>query len=176
MRSRLLVPLLALALTGATTSCNDEITALNRSFEEDATWTATLNGANEVPAVTTPATGRAWLVDRGNTIDFYMEYSGLLQNASNAHIHRTTTSGVMVQLPFVQGATSGVVVATIDMTRLTSTGAVDVAPLETGNQTAQEFRDLLNNNGAYVNVHSSSRTTPETGFPGGEIRGTIVPK
>jgi CHRD domain-containing protein len=168
MRSRLLVPVFALALTGATMSCSDEITALNRSFEEDATWTATLNGANEVPAVTTPATGRSWLVDRGNTIDIYVEYSGLVANATNAHIHRTSSSGVMVQLPFVQGATSGQVVATIDMTRLVN-NVNDVAPLETGNQSAADFRTLLNTGGAYVNVHSVTN-------PGGEIRGTINPK
>ena len=168
MRSRLLVPLFALALTGATTSCNDEITALNRSFEEDAAWAATLNGANESPPVTTPATGRAWLVDRGNTIDVYVEYSGLVANTTNAHIHRTATSGVMVQLPWVTGATSGVVVTTIDMTRLVN-GVNDVAPLETGNQSAADFRTLLNTGGAYVNVHSATNQ-------GGEIRGTINPK
>jgi CHRD domain-containing protein len=172
MRSRLLVPVFALALIGATTSCNDEITALNRSFEKDATWTATLSGADEVPPVTTPATGRAWLVDRGNTIDVYVEYSGLLANASNAHIHRTSTSGLMVQLPFVNGATSGTVVTTIDMTRLVA-GVNDVAPLENGNQSAADFRTLLNTGGAYVNVHSSPQPP---GFPGGEIRGTINPK
>jgi CHRD domain-containing protein len=171
MRSRLLVPLFALALTGATTSCNDEITALNRSFEEDATWEATLNGANESPPVTTPATGRAWLVDRGNTIDYYMEYSGLLANASNAHIHRTATGAVMIQLAFVR-QTNGVVVGTIDV----SPSVTDVSPSppgETGNQTVAELRTLLGNGGVYVNVHSSPSPP---GFPGGEIRGTINPK
>ncbi|MFN2566028.1 MAG: CHRD domain-containing protein [Gemmatimonadaceae bacterium] len=171
MRSRLLVPVFALALIGAGTSCDDEVTGIQdigEAFQEDATWEATLSGANESPPVTTPATGRAWFVDRGNTIDFYIEYSGLTSNTTNAHIHRTSTTGVMVQLPFVTGATSGTVVGTIDMTRL-SGGVNDVAPLETGNQSAADFRTLLNNGGAYVNIHSLNNT-------GGEIRGTINPR
>jgi CHRD domain-containing protein len=165
MRSRLLVPVVALALTGAIASCSDEITALNRSFEKDATWTATL--ASEVAGVPATATGRAWLVDRGNTIDFYMDYSGLTSNVTNAHIHRTATSGVLIQLPFVR-QTSGVVVATIDV----SAGVTDISPSppgETGTQTVAEFRTLLGNGGVYVNVHTVNN-------PGGEIRGTINPK
>ena len=172
MRSRLLVTAFALAVTGLVASCDDEdITGIDENFEEDATWEAVLNGANETPAVTTPATGRAWLVDRGNTIDFYMEYSGLTSNTTNAHIHRGAAGvagGTMVQLPYVNGATSGVAVLTIDMTRLVG-GVNDVAPLETGNQSAADFRALLNSGGAYVNVHSANNT-------GGEIRGQIVPR
>jgi hypothetical protein len=172
MRSRLLVTAFALALTGIVASCDDEeITGIDENFEEDATWEAVLNGANETPAITTSATGRAWLVDRGNTIDFYMEYSGLTSNTTNAHIHRGAAGvagGTMVQLPYVNGATSGVAVLTIDMTRLVA-GANDVAPLENGNQSAADFRALLNSGGAYVNVHSANHT-------GGEIRGQIVPR
>jgi hypothetical protein len=166
MRSRLLISAFAFAFTGIVASC-DDVTSIEENFEDDATWEATLSGANESPPVTTAATGRAWFIDRGNTIDYYMEYSGLTSNATNAHIHRTSTTGVMVQLFFVNGATSGVVVGTIDMTRLAPNTTInDVAPLETGNQSAQDFRDLLNNGGTYVNVHSANNL-------GGEIRGTI---
>ena len=173
MRSRLLVSVFAFALTGAVTSCEDNITAIDQNFEENATWEATLSGANETPAVTTSATGRALFIDRGNTIDYYMEYSGLTSNAINAHIHRGAAGvagGTMVQLFFVNGATSGVVIGTIDMTRLAGTPPTnDVAPLETGNQSAADFRTLLNTGGAYVNVHSVN-------FGGGEIRGQINPR
>ena len=111
------------------------------------------------------------MVDRGNTIDFYMEYSGLTSNTTNAHIHRGAAGvpgGTMVQLPYVNGATSGVAVLTIDMTRLVN-GVNDVAPLETGNQSAADFRALLNSGGAYVNVHSANHG-------GGESRGQIGPR
>jgi hypothetical protein len=171
MRSRLLVTAFALAFTSVVASCGDEITAINENFEDNATWEAVLNGANETPAVTTSGTGRALFIDRGNTIDFYIEYSGLTSNTTNAHIHRGATGvagGTMVQLPFVTGATSGTVIGTIDMTRL-SGGVNDVAPLETGNQSAADFRALLNSGGAYVNYHSVNNG-------GGEIRGQIVPR
>src|SRR5687767_10825789 len=50
MRSRLLVPVLALTLTGVITSCDDEsISGIDDNFEENATWVAELNGANERP-------------------------------------------------------------------------------------------------------------------------------
>jgi hypothetical protein len=166
MRSRLLVPVLALALISAIASCSDTITSLDRNFEDDATWIATMNGANERPtAVTTPATGRAWFIDRGTTIDYRMEYSGLLANANNAHIHRGTADvagAVMVQLSFVR-LTSGVVLGTIDMTQ------ADISS-EAGTQTPDELRSLLNSGGAYVNVHSSPQPP---GFPAGEIRGQV---
>jgi CHRD domain-containing protein len=161
MRSRLLVPVFALALTGAVVSCGDDITALDQTFQEDATWQATL--ASEVAGVPATATGRSWLVDKGNSIDFYMEYSGLTSNVTNAHIHRTATSAVMVQLPFVR-QTSGVVVSTIDV----SAGVTDISS-EAGTQTVAEFRTLLANGGAYVNVHTVNN-------PGGEVRGTITPR
>jgi hypothetical protein len=170
-----LVTAFALVVAGLVASCDDEgITGIDENFEEDATWEAVLNGANERPSpITTPATGRAWFVDRGNTIDYYMEYSGLTANATNAHIHRGTAEvagGTLVQLFFVNGATDGAVVGTIDMTRLApGTTTVDVAPLETGNTSAADFRALLNSGGVYVNVHSATNT-------GGEIRGQILPR
>ncbi len=170
MRSRLLVPVFAIALLGAVTSCDDDDIAglddLAESFEEEATWVANLTA--EVQGAPATATGRAFFVDRGNTIDYYIEYSGLSSNTTNAHIHRGTTQGVMVQLPYVNGATSGQVVGTIDMTRI-SGGANDVAPLETGAQSAADFRTALNTGATYVNIHSAN-------FTGGEIRGTINPR
>jgi hypothetical protein len=162
MRSRLFIPALALALTGVITSC-DGATGIDENFRDDATWTTTMNGANERPnPVTTPATGRAWFIDRGNSIDYYMEYSGLTSTAINAHIHRipaTEPGPVMVQLTFVrqQGA---VVLGTIDMT------VADISA-EAGTQPPSELRTLLDNGGTYVNVHSTTN-------PGGEIRGTIT--
>lgn len=166
MRSRLLVPVFMLAVAGVLASCDDDISGIDESFEEDATWEAALT--SEVAGVPETSTGRAWFIDRGNTIDYFIEYSGLTSNTTNAHIHRTATSGVMVQLPFVNQATSGTVIGTIDMTRLVG-GVNDVAPLETGNQSAADFRTLLGNGGVYVNIHTVNN-------PGGEIRGTIVPR
>ena len=159
MRSRLLVPVFAIALIGTSTSCEETtgLDDLGQAFRNDATWVANLTA--EVQGAPATATGRAWFVDRGNTIDYYMEYSGLSSNATNAHIHRGSTGGAMVQMSWVSQP-SGTVVGSIDMAR------ADVGTNEAGTQTAQELRDLLNSGGGYVNVHSVN-------FGGGEIRGTI---
>jgi hypothetical protein len=171
MRSRSLVSVLALALTGATLSCGDDILGIDRNFEENATWTATLSPANEVPATNSTATGRAWFIDRGSTIDWRLEYSGLVANASGAHVHRGAAGvngGIVIPLTFV-AQRSGVAIGTIDMT------LADVSSSEAGVQSAADIRALLSS-GGYVNVHSNSGTTPQTGFPGGEIRGQVAPR
>jgi hypothetical protein len=165
MRSRLLVSIFAFTLTGVIASCTDEITALDRNFEDNATWQATL--AAEVAGAPATATGRAWFVDRGSRIDYYIEYSGLSTNATNAHLHLTVGGGIYVQVQFVRQQ-SGVVVGSFD----TSPGVTDVSPQppgtpgQAGTQTVAEFRNLLDTGGLYVNVHSEQ-------FGGGEIRGTV---
>jgi len=171
MQRRWLVPVAAVALIGVTASCDDEsISGIDENFEENATWTATLNAANERPTpVNSPATGRAWFIDNGNTITYRMEYSGLLAPANAAHIHRGTADvagAVMVPLTII-AQTSGVTIGTIDMT------VADVSN-EAGVQSPADLRALLNSGGAYVNVHSNCGCTPQTGFPGGEIRGQTV--
>ena len=49
-------------------------------------FSADLSGANEVPAVTTPATGTATLTVNGDVIEYSIDVSEL-QNALVAHIH-----------------------------------------------------------------------------------------
>jgi hypothetical protein len=163
MRSRLLISVFAFALTGVIASCND-VTSVSENFEEDATWVANLNAANEVqtPAVNSPATGRAWFVDRGDAVDFFLEYDGLVANATGAHIHRGlagTNGQIMVTLSFV-GRQSGFAMGTIDMTRtdVSEETAIVVSP--------DDLRNLMNGGGVYANVHSTT-------YPNGEIRGQV---
>jgi hypothetical protein len=165
MRSRLLISTFAFALTGVIASCND-VTSVSENFEEDATWVANLNAANEVqtPAVSSPATGRAWFVDRGDAVDFFLEYDGLVANATAAHIHRGAAGangGIMVPLNVV-GRQSAFVVGTIDMT------VTDVSQ-ETAVVSPAELRTMMNNGEVYVNVHSTT-------YPAGEIRGQVNPR
>ncbi len=168
MQRRWLVPVAAVALIGVTASCNDDsISGIDENFEENATWTATLNGANERPTPNnSPATGRAWFIDNGSTITYRLEYSGLAAPAFAAHIHRGTADvagAVMVPLTVV-AQTSGVTIGTIDMT------VADISS-EAGTQSPADLRALLSSGGAYVNVHTNCNCTPQTGFTGGEIRG-----
>jgi hypothetical protein len=173
MRRRLLVPVLALAFaaTGVIASCTDEITAIDRSFEENATWVATLNGANERPTpVTTPATGEAFFVDNGTSITYFITYRGLTTNATASHIHVGTAEqagGIIIDLPppnpsVLPAATSGEIAGTINMTATNvGTRTTAVSP--------QQLRDFFNTSGVYVNVHS-------TQYGGGEIRGQVRPR
>jgi hypothetical protein len=173
MRSRLLVTAFALAVTGTLASCDDEaITGIDEGFDETATWRADLNAANEVqtPAVNSPATGRAWFTDNGNTITFYIEYDGLVAPLTASHIHRGAAGAngaIMVDLtPRPTGQRSGIWAGTIDMT------VADVSS-EGGTQSPADLRALLDDGDAYVNIHSSGTATPP-GYPGGEIRGQLV--
>lgn len=114
-----------------------------------------LNGAQE--GVVTPATGDANLIldDVANTLDMSLTYTGLLTPLTNAHIHccslPPTPAGVIVPMvpPMTTGATSGVFNNVFNLT------PTQVAQILSG--------------GAYINLHT-------TGFPGGEIRGQIVPE
>jgi hypothetical protein len=172
MRSRLLVPVFAFALIGVVTSCEEDISGIDEGFDQTATWRADLNAANEIqtPAVNSPATGRAWFTDNGNTITFYIEYDNLVAPITAAHIHRGAAGvngNIMVDLlPRPTGQRSGIWAGTIDMT------LADISS-EAGTQPPSELRTLLDDGDAYVNIHSSGTATPP-GYPAGEIRGQVV--
>jgi hypothetical protein len=136
-------------------------------------FTATLSGANEVPAVTTPATGNATLSVSGTQITYTINATNL-QNAVLGHIHlaaagqngpvRLNLCGTGAPEPPCTSGTGTVVVAT------GTNGA-------TLGITFDELLSAMRSGGAYVNVHTSAPgcTDGEPGCnPGGEIRGQIV--
>ena len=173
MQSRSLVAVVALASVGVLASCDNDITSIGEGLDDTATWVADLNAANERQAtpVNSPATGRAWFTDNGNTLTFYIEYRDLVAPLTLAHIHRGTadvSGAVMVDLRPATGQRSGVWAGTVDMT------VADVSS-EAGVQSPADLRALLNSGGAYVNIHTSGTATPP-GFPAGEIRGQLNPR
>ena len=117
---------------------------------------ATINGAQENPAVTTTATGTAiMLYDvAANTFDLVVSISGMTNTASASHIHEGAV-----------GANGGVV---------TNLGA-EAAYVRSGNTLTQTFKGIthggdklkLIQGGAYFNIHSAQ-------FPGGEARGQLI--
>ncbi len=116
-----------------------------------------LGGNQSVPANASTASGSATVTvdDVANTVGVSLTFTGLTGgNASAAHIHccvATTANGpVIIPFPTFPAATSGA------YTNLFSgISAANIAGIEAGL--------------AYINIHN-------TGFPGGEIRGDIVPE
>jgi uncharacterized protein (TIGR03118 family) len=114
-------------------------------------FTVLLNGASEIPAVDTPATGIGTLAIEGTNLAYHITFSGLSGPAGAAHIHlpaaptNTASPTIFFTVP---SATAG----TISGTAALTTDALSA----------------IVNGMAYVNIH-----TPSHG--GGEIRGQIVP-
>jgi hypothetical protein len=129
-------------------------------------FTATLSGANEVPAKTTAATGTADYTVNGTTVNYTISFTGLTANATIAHIHAgavgengSTPINFTTQLPkLTAGSFTGSFTAS-DVAAGTSPGGVTV--------TAGSLDSLLTAMRAgntYTNIHTSTN-------PGGEIRG-----
>jgi hypothetical protein len=144
------------------------------------TFKADLIGYEEVPAVSTAATGEFQAkVDAGPVIDYTLTYSNI-QNAFAAHIHfgqKSVNGGVSA---FLCGGgdkppcppTGGTVSGTIDAADVIGPTSQGIAPGE-----IQELIDAMEFGVTYANVHTTDGdTTPNEGpgdFPGGEIRGQI---
>ena len=139
-------------------------------------FTATLSGANEVPAVTTTATGTATLSVSGSQITYTINVTNL-QNAVLGHIHlaaagvngpvRLNLCGTGAPEPDCSTAPTGVLATG---TNGTTVGAPPI--------TFEELVTAMRTGGAYVNVHTNAAgcTPGAPGCnPGGEIRGQIVP-
>jgi hypothetical protein len=134
-------------------------------------FSATLLGANEVPAVQTPATGTATLSVSGAAITYTINVTNL-QDPVLGHIHvapagengpvRLNLCGTGAPEPACTGGT-GVLATGTNGATLGITFDALLSAMRTG--------------GAYVNVHTSSEgcTDGEPGCnPGGEIRGQVV--
>jgi hypothetical protein len=118
-------------------------------------WSFIMDGVQE--GVVTPGTGNAVVIldDVALTLDVSLSYSGLLGPVNNAHIHCCSLppvpSGVIIPFvpPMTTGATAG------------SFANVFVINATLANQIKSGL--------SYINIHT-------TVFPGGEIRGQIIPE
>lgn len=145
------------------------------------TFKAALTGFQEVPAVSTEASGtfRAKVDPAGPTIEYELSYSDI-QNAFAAHIHlgqAGVNGGVSA---FLCGggdkpacpATGGTVTGTIDAADVIGPASQGIAAGE-----IEELIDAMSAGVTYANVHTNDGVAPpNTGpgdFPGGEIRGQI---
>ena len=119
---------------------------------------ATLNGASEVPATTSTATGTATYTVSGSTVNYSVTYSGLSGPPGAAHIHAGApgvAGGVVVGLKGLPTTASG-----------TITGSFTQADFDAKSPIGT-FADLLAQMQAgntYTNIHTQANG-------GGEIRG-----
>jgi len=139
--------------------CKDDTTGIPSNVE---IFTATLNGANEVPALPAPttATGEATFTVMGNLLSWEVSVTNL-QNVSIGHIHfgaAGAAGGVMVNLAPTPGSYT--------TTTVIASGSLTVADSVLVHMRAGD---------AYVNIHTSDNALPGNNtpgdYPGGEIRG-----
>jgi len=138
------------------------------------TWIGALLGSNEVPAVSTPASGFVTITLNNRMLSLVMNWSGLTGgNPTAGHIHCCVAPGsnVGVAVNFLNfpATASGSYSNTFD---LTSTAVYNGNFRNTfgGGTTAGAEAALINglNSGhAYVNIHNRQ-------FPGGELRADVT--
>jgi hypothetical protein len=149
---------------------------------DTVSYEVTLTGPGESPPNASPGTGFAFiLIDTSaHTLNIVSEtFSGLLGTTTASHIHCCTalsgvaTSGVATQVPtfsgFPLGVTSGSYSMLFDMTQASTWNPAFITA--SGGTTAGAEAALAAGataGEAYLNIHS-------TAFPGGEIRGFLVP-
>jgi hypothetical protein len=143
--------LLATAVALVAAGCDDDDD--NGTGPEPEVYSATLTGANEVPAVNTTAQGTATFTVDGNDIDYVVTITNWPagRTVTAAHIHNppTQTPGTGTVL---LGWPTGSITTTGGSGTVTASDA-QLATIRAGN--------------TYFNVHSSANT-------GGEIRGNLV--
>ena len=141
-------------------------------------WVATLNGASEAPPNASPGAGSATFSLSGTMFTINVSFAGLVGVVTAAHIHCCTaapftgTVAVATQTPsfvgFPSGVTGGSYLHTFDISVasfyragfITSSGGLAAAQAL--------FVSNLGTGREYFNIHTTT-------FPGGEIRGFIVP-
>ena len=144
---------------------------------------APLSGAVEDPPNTSQGTGiaRVFIDDVADTMRVTANFSALGSNTTAAHIHCCTlvplagTIGVATQVPsftgFPLGVNSGIFDQTYDMLMASSYNPAFLNSAVNGGNPEAAFNTLLTGmigQQSYFNIHT-------TVFPGGEIRGFLVP-
>lgn len=163
MKARLAISALLACAAVTMVACDDDNEPTGGGNTPE-TFTATLAGADEVPPVTTTATGSAGFTatpgTSATTVTYSVTVNGLTGPAVAAHIHGpadvNTAAGVIVPLTITGTGTSGAIIGG----SFTSTGNANVS--------MDSLLVLLRNGNAYVNVHTALH-------PDGEIRGQIRP-
>jgi len=145
-------------------------------------YSGAMSGPAEAPPNASPGVGIATVTVDLDLATFRIQanFSGLTGTTTAAHIHGLTAvpgagvAGVATQTPsftgFPLGVTSGVMDTTYDMTLASSYNASCITA--NGGTVGGAFQALLTGleqGRTYFNIHSTT-------FPGGEIRGFLIPE
>jgi hypothetical protein len=157
---------LAAALTGSLVFA---VAASGNHRSSPRTFSAGLNGYQEIPSISTLGGGQLTLRVNGGSVQYRLAYRNLEGTAQQAHIHlgrRESNGGVIA---FLCGGgnkpacpASGAITGTIT--------AADIQPIPAQGIAAGELAELvraIRASATYANVHTTS-------FASGEIRGQIV--
>ncbi len=125
-----------------------------------------LSGDQEVPPVTTPATGFAsvMLDMDSNFLTWDISYQDLKAPLTGAHFHGPADFGVNASVLVNLFPTTGVTSGTI-------AGSTTLA--EAQGFSANEIRDFIAGGMTYINLHSDGA---QGGHGAGELRGQVVPE
>jgi hypothetical protein len=155
------------ALLPAALACGDD----DDSGPSGTSFSATLSGAEEVPAVPTTATGTATFTVDGGQITYTVNVTGI-QNAVVSHIH-IAPAGENGPVRMNLCGTGAPLPACVSGTGVLATGS-NAATLGI---TFDELVAAMQAGDAYVNVHTDNGSPPPNSGPGdmqsGEIRGQI---
>lgn len=156
IRRFLKLALPTLALTFAGTACDDDGSDI--STEQ---FRADLNGENEVPPVSTDATGSATFAGIDDTSFSYQLNTSAMTGVIQAHIH----SGAAGENGPIRVFLYGPQVPPVDVEAGELASGV-IGQGDVDGITYAELLDQMRNGTAYVNVHTEAN-------PAGEIRGQI---
>ena len=172
----------------------NEIGSIPTAFPAIASTPSPSSATGYTGAVLSDGTGTAKLdLDKNaGTITYTLSYSNVGTTPPKtgtvlfAHIHfgkSRDSGGVLVffctNRPFGPPANTGPIPPACPVNSGTVSGtwkAANVQAISGQNVQAGDFDalvDALTSNTAYANVHTTSGTTPENAFPGGEIRGQV---
>jgi hypothetical protein len=155
--------LMSMALAVGLVACGDDD---DEPANPETSFTATLSGTNEVPPVTTDASGTATFTISEGQIEYTVNVMGI-ENVEVAHIHtgREGQNGP-VRLNLCGTADTPACSTTGDGVLVTNTNGTTVG---TPAITFDELVDAIQSDSAYANVHTTQNLN-------GEIRGQIVPE
>jgi hypothetical protein len=141
------------------------LTTAAQAQAQTYTWTADLAGGNEVPGVATGAGGTATITVNmaTNVLTYTIDVYNLPTGVTASHIHAGSpgVSGpVVINFTVVANSSNDFRISgTVNLSEFVTRDAQGIRSID-------DVKQMLLNEDAYVNVHS-------TGNPGGEIRGPI---